>query len=558
MRRRERGAHQRNQAQKGAKNSMKLTPRPQQEHDIQRVLAEPTHSALIGSQPGNGKTLLGTEIALRGPFERVLFIGLVGTFKQWAERIDAQSDGEVTLRRIDSTKAGKQAFADFLAGEPGFYFSGSQYLMRQDWESRPAFEDDGTPQWKRAKKDDPASGVVAGDLILRERKEGAIGPAAEPIRLTESVHLNTFRRKMKKPLDLLVFDEVQLISNRKSNGFQTFHSITTDWKVAMSGTWFGNSPANMWAVGDWLWDGKINPATGKPWVETSFNRWQAQFIALEPVLGKNKQPLKTPRGTPITKVVGEKVPGAFAASLPCYIRRENEEQPPGPKVVYCDPTPQQAAQIADLEEDLLTWVKGWDGEDMPLVVDLPPTLYIRLRQVAIAELSYGADGRVTFASNAASAKLKPLRGLVDYWAGQQVGIFTDSKIGAQFVANRMRMAGYAAEAYTGDLSERERESLKARFIAGEVRYLVGTIQSMGTGIDGLQTACSKVIWLNEVPGNPSANEQALARYFRQGRTREHGEFEHVKLLMRGSVDVQTMETLIEKAWQMSASLRIAS
>lgn len=558
----------------------KLTPRPLQEEAIARVLAEPTHGALIGDQPGFGKTLIGSEIVARGGFTFGLFIGLKDTYTQWAERVEAQSDGRIRLRRIDGTVAGKKAFADMLAGVDGFYYSGSQYLVRQDWTSVPAFERDGkTPKWKRVTKDNLMTGEKKGDLILNdrhewepkrfiERREGEIGPALypvrtvgpaqAPIRMSTPKHLATYRKKMKRRLDIIVFDEVQMISNRKSNGRRTLGSIKTDWKIAMSGTWFGNSPDNAWTIAYWTWDGKINPETGQPYVGTNFEKWRNEFIATEIVYGKNGKPLETPRGRSVTKVTGEKVPGAFAATLPCYIRRENEEQAPEPTLIYCDPTPQQRAQIEELKRDLMTWVMGWDGEEAPLVVDMPPILAMRLRQVAIAELSYDAEGKVTFAANAASAKLRPLKGLVDHWAGQRVGIFTDSKIGAKFIAHRMRVAGYAAEAYTGDLNEKERASLKARFIAGEVRYLVGTIQSMGTGIDGLQRVCNKLIWVSTVPGNPSLNEQALARYFRQGRTLERGGFEHVEILMNDSVDVESMERLLEKAYQMRESMRIAS
>jgi hypothetical protein len=557
----------------------RLTPRETQEVAIRRALDEPTRAILIGDDMGFGKTVIGSEIAIRGDFDRVLFIGIKDTFgelanpenKGWAGTLYAQSEGRVVLRRIDATKAGQVAYDDMMAGEPGFYFAGAQYLVKQDWKSVPAFEKNGEPAWKREKKDDFATGVRKGDMIFVDRPEwsgkfrlrapGEIGPAAtplraigperEPIRVMVSQHQGTYR-KMKKPLDLVVFDEVQMIANRKSNSRRTLGTIKPRFKVAMSGTWFGNTPENAWSIARWLWPEHV---------ETNFDRWKKQYIAEEVVYGQNGKALTTPSGRTLTKTTGEREPGAFAATLPCYIRRENDQKPPEPKVVYCDPTPAQAAQMEDLKKDLVTWVMNWEGEEMPLVVDIPPVLRSRLRQLAIAELSFDEDGGVVFADDAASAKLVPLRGLLDNaYAGKQVGIYTDSKIGAKFIAQRMQRAGYAAEAWHGDLSPKERDSLKSRFIRGEVRYLISTIQSFGTGLDGFQTASNKVIWISEVDGNPSLNDQAIHRYFRPGRIPDTDEdyFEHTKILMNGSTDIETMERLLHKAWNMRASMAVAA
>lgn len=511
--------------------------REAQHYAIERVLVEPTKAALIGDEPGLGKTAIGVEVMLRGNYSRVLIAGLKDTAGQWAERLAAQSDGAATLRVIDSSKPGKQAQADMLAGKPGHFFVGLQFMVSQDLRYNLAFDKGGKTIWQTNAK--------TGEVITKPSP--LIGPALVPVQEKEREHLGIYKKnKMKVPLDLMIVDEVHVIAaNRKGTGRRTLVSMNVTTKVALSGSWFGNSSENAWSVTRWLWP---------EYVCSRFSEWRDTFIALEDVKGKGGQPLTSDRGNVITKTVGEATPGAFAATLPCYIRRVAAEQAPAPSLVYCDPTPQQSAQLDDLRRDLLTWVVNWAGEEEPLIVDMPPTLHMRMRQCTIAELSFDVDGKVAFAVDAPSAKLGALKGIIDFWGDQPVAIYTDSKIGAHFIAARMQAAGLNAIAWTGDLSSKQRVEVKQAYLAGEFPYIVATIQSFGTGLDGFQKVASKVVWVSEVDGNPALNDQALARFFRPGRTLEHGPFAHAKILMRDSPDTETFEKLIHKTWLMKASM----
>lgn len=570
----------------------KHTPNELQEYGVETTLAEHREGgsmgAVLGDDMGFGKTTQGAEIILRGiarfGWKRVLLIALPNTHGQWENRISLQADGQTPLpiRIMNGTKGGRDNFERFMKHEPGIFIAGSAFLQEKDWESRPELDDEGRRIQKTDKKTslpefvERPLGPYQGELVLVPRPEGeigpaevprvehratrpgVIGPASEPAWKMKSVRKHVYDRFSRKPLDATIFDEVQLIANRKAKGRQTILSIKSAFRVAMSGTWFNNKVENQWSIARWVWPG--TDAEGKPWVETNFSRWSERYLLREDVLGRGGRAIESPHGGTVKKVTGERIPGEFAASLPCYIRRENADRPPQPLTLKVDPLPAQRQQMTDLEADLMTWVAGWEGQEAPLVVDMPMTLRMRLRQVAIAELSLDVDPttgeeRVFFADDAQSAKLAPLRHLIEErWAGQPVGIFTDSKIGAHFVSGRLRRAGLKVGTWTGDLSMKEREELKAAFIAGQFDYLVGTIQSMGTGVDGLQTRCSKVVWISEADGNPSLNEQALARYFRQGRTHEHGAFEHVRLICTDSVDEIALENLIQGAWQMRAAL----
>lgn len=540
-------------------DAARLTPRDDQELAIELALSQigTSDGALIGDEPGFGKTLIGTELVLRAMREhgwaRGLIIGLPDTHAQWEERIAAQSDGAVQVRIMNGTTPGRENFAAFMRHEPGIFVAGSHFLTEKDWESvRQVDPKRGGYLFKRVKTDNLAKGIKAGDLVLKERAKNAIGPAQEPTILTKSERLGVYRKFHRKPLDFVMFDEVQSIANKKSNTRQTILSIKAGYRLGMSGTWFLNKLENMWSVARWVWPGE-NPATGQPYVETNHEQWKKRYLIEQPVYGSKGKVLETARGTAITTVKGERIEGEFVGTLPAYIRRENDPVP-DPTLVYCKPTAAQAAQIEDLQKDLMTWVDGWEGEEMPLVADMPAVLRTRLRQVAIAELSLGEDGSVQMSPSAASAKLAPLRGIIDFFGQQRIAIYTDSKIGAHFIAGRMQAAGYDARAWTGDLTRPQREELKQAFIRGEFPYLISTIQSFGTGLDGFQRVCNKVVWISEAQGDVALNDQGIRRYFRPGMTTEHGGFQHVKILMEGSVDVETLESLIEKAWRVRGAM----
>lgn len=502
----------------------KKTPYPYQEEAIQRVLAEPTRSALIGSEVGRGKTLLATEIALRAGWKRVLLIGVVHTFDQWNEHFEEQSEGAVSIRKMDSTKAGRANYEDFLAGAEGVFFAGIQWLNAQSWGYQDKLDGFGEP----IKKIDKKTGL----------------PTEKNVR--ERVALRTFAKMTARKngaVDAIIFDEAHQAANRDSLGMKTLNTFGHDlWKIALSATWSGNSFENAWTLPRWCWPDLIPP----------FWTWREDWC--------KTQDQRVPGGKTVQVVVGEKEPeGSFVKTLPCYIRHEAEERAPEPMRLYVESTPEQRRQYEDLKSELLTWAMGWEGEREPLVVDIPPALDSRLKQVALAELSINEAGEVVFAPDAPSAKLQALRGVLDIWGNQPVLIFVaGSEKFAALVSARMNAAGYRNEQWTGKVSQKERKRVKAAFMAGELQYIVGTPESMGTGTDGLQTVCSKMVWLASPDGNAVLEEQGVGRLFRPGRTMEHGDFYDLRILMRDSIDVEKLDKLIAKGRGLRASIGSAA
>lgn len=484
----------------------KQIPRDAQRSRIDRFLAEPTKAALLADEPGVGKTLVGVEIAQR--FDRVLIIGIKDTAAQWADLFALQTEGGIALRRVDSTKLGKANMAAMLAGDAGHYFIGAQYLTTQDWEHKPVVDLEGKP------------------VMVIDKK--TLQPTGK--QQTERVHKRLYAKMA--PMDLVIFDEVHMVQNRKSVGIRTLRTIKTEWKLGMSGTPYGNKFPGIWAIIRWLWPDLI---------DASFIRWSDAWCTKETVYLPGRKTTE--------QITGEKEPGKFVSTLPLYIRAE-AARVPEPSVVYVDLTPEQRRQYSDLEQDLVTWL----GEN-PLVVDVPPVLRQRLRTATLAEMSVTAEGEVYFDGKCRSSKLQALAGILGHWGDEPAIIGMDSKLFAKITYERMKAAGEKVALWTGDVTSKQRDQIKADFLEGRVQYIVATIASMSTGLDGFQKVCSRLVWMNELDGNEAINEQFVRRLFRPGM---RGDFQHVKVVGRETLDENVLGANLQRAILNRHTLRAAA
>ncbi len=571
-------------------------PREHQPAHVATILAEPTRQALLADEVGAGKTLVTVEVLLNAPDlqplegKRVLLIGLANTLKQWNETLQRQSQGvaPMILPIGNKSKAQRVALEAFRSGAPGVFFATIQFLMANDFETRFVLDKCGRPKIKKSGKGELRfKARVGGVHGLKWREPGVIGPAQEPAFLpflgpaeepvfeTYRHHLFTWRTITEKhPLDAIIYDEAHLTSNRKATSLDTLQSfrghdgtLAGIRKIAMSATWSGNNFSNAWTLPFWLW-GSFNTEGGRlkdgghPIVPASYWKWDAQYCAKQPQLDKDGKTVYV-RGKQMLKVVGEKDAGVWVKTLPCYLRVETKDlselnmpAPPEPMIVTVPATRVQARQFEELQEQLLAWVQNWEGDREPLVVDVPVVLRTRLRQVALAELSLDENGETFFRPDAKSAKLMALAGILQHelFAGQPVVIFTDSKLMANLTAQRMANAGLKVASYTGDTKSEHREAIKQAFIDGEIQYIVGSVQAMGTGLDGLQKVCARIIWLSLPDGDPKLRTQALGRVYRPGRTMKYGGFHHVEIHMENSLDVEVLERLLAKATSIQASV----
>jgi hypothetical protein len=508
---------------------MKLIPREDQEQKIVRVLAEPTKSALIADDMGKGKTLMGTEILLRADLPRTLIVGIRDTGKQWAATIAGQSDSKTVLRIMNSTVPGTANYEAFMNGEPGVFFAGIQWLTSRDWEVVEKQDHSGNP------------------IPVIDKKTGL--PTGKNV--TISVPLHLFGQKLntkKRHIDMLIFDEVHKMQNRKSQTARTIISIKSDWRLGLSGTFAGNSFSGAWKVTSWLWPDIV---------DKSFVQWSFDWCEMQPVTRQDGTIILDARGNPMQKVLGEKKEGAYVASLPCYIRDEPDVVP-APRILQVELTPRQRAQYSAMENTSLAWLEAHTpfGKE-PLIADLPITQRQRLRTMALGEVRFGHDDEITFDVDTPSAKLNVLKYVIDnIWMDMPILIGVYSARFVKVAAARFQAAGYGAVAWHGGLSAKEREGIKERFIASDpsVRYLFATIPSIGTGTDGLQKACSRIVTL-ERSDSRLDNLQFLKRIFRDGMTGRYGDFDHLEIIANQTLDDGIFNRQGAENRSMSASMR---
>lgn len=329
--------------------------------------------------------------------------------------------------------------------------------------------------------------------------------------------------------DLVLFDEVHRSQNRKSKTHKTLKQVKAKYKLAMSGTPTGNSFEGAWAVTKWLWPDVV-PNSFWEWVEkwcaTEFDRFSAS--------GK--------------KIVGERRPGAFFNSLPCYVRIESEfDAELVEEQVYVELYPQQRKAYDDLEKKMVTWI-----ENKPIVVEVPIALRIRLRQATLGLFSINDNEEIVFQDDCKSVKLDVMFDVLeDDFDGESCLILTDSKKFADVTVGRLRRAGYAAEAWHGDTAQTKREEVKQAFVSGQCKYIVAVIPAIAEGVDGLQNGTRNILWLNR-SDNRILNEQVVKRVHRQGQTRT---VRSVELIAVDTYDQGVLSNQLKRAVEMNKTLK---
>ncbi len=473
------------------------------------------HSALVGAGLGSGKTVTSVEVIMHTKPERCLIVGVRDAYDQWAEAIRDQQtcpdDEKRELFKIDSSPAGKLSLAKLLAGEPGLYYAGLEMLRAQDWE-----------EVSETVKTDPELNRILGGL------------------LPEEVTVKS-RRQMKtyanmKPVDLLISDESHKHSNQKSASIKTVRTIKAKAKIALSGTFFGNKFENAWALTMWLWGAGVIDRK---------SLWETKFALKEPVMSKDgRTVMRTKYGSPIMKFVGEKIPGEFVETLPCYIFMPTPiGTTPEPEVVKIALHPEQQRQYNEMEAQSLTFLPTLVGGRAPLVADLPLTQRMRLRTAALGGMTLipapddDTPDTITFQPGTPSSTLVALHEILHRpdWVGEKALILTHSKEFANEVARRMRQK-YTVALKTGSTAKKWAEDKRRFRLPKEhpdsIQYVIGVISAIGTATDGLQDNCSRVVWLSEDDNNAN-NVQASNRIWRSGV--DLSKYAAVKIVQRGTV-----------------------
>lgn len=427
----------------------------EQAYAVDRMAAEPTRAALNASTLGTGKTLMGVELAMRLGAETVLVTAPLGTHKGWKATFERQG----FPHPVKFIKSNNEEFINLKAGVPGVYLVGREFFYLSATASK-------------------------------EREDG-----------TRARTARWFWHKVPH-IDLHIVDESHSAQNQFGKMFTTLRKMhNVGFKLGLSGTPQGSRFEGIWAPTKWLWPDHV---------DGSKVRWLAEWAVQESVvIGRDEEAADGLKR--ITKVVGEKNPGAYLASLPCVLRLEFKELPYELYEGRVDLSPVQRKMWDEMLHYSIAWLP-----DGVAVADLPVTQRIRLRQMALGEVSFDPDdGSLVFAPDCVSTKLDAAQKIQARHPGEPILFVTDSARFARVAAPRL-----GAELIIGDVPKRVRDARVDTFGDPDgPQYIVATYQAIAEGTDGLQRNCHIEVLFNPAD-SPVLNEQFNGRLNRMGQRAE--------------------------------------
>lgn len=477
---------------------MRRTPTPDQAEAIQAIAQDTSAGAIIGAEIGAGKTAIAVEAALDRFALRVLITAPLPVFENWADWIESQTDGLARLRACGKTKYAdipakelKANLDDFMAGKPGFYFMGREFWISQDW-------------W-----------TDHADLDAK----------GKPRRKRKGIY-------NKKPVDVLIFDEAHFASSRDSRGYKTFKYQKAGYKMAVTGTFQGNKFENAYTLPNAIWDDSLTD---------TFALWRQRYAKTE----------YSPHTYDHVEVTGELNPGEWVKQLPMYLWIEGHKGEVIPESHFVDLYPSQRRVYDAMDKDYAA--KAESGQY--ILANLAVEAVTRLRQVSIADIDVRPGTRlkdgvreeydeVYFPIDGKSAKYDEfLRVLKNH--DEPVLLSLDYTKAADTVTKWLIRDGISAGMWAGKkwVKDEDRMRLKASFLAGDTRVLVGIPAAMGTGTDGLQTVCRRLDVLSETR-NGVEREQMIGRLNRKGQERP---VFVTNYHARGTIDLETTQSLAVKA-----------
>lgn len=291
-------------------------------------------------------------------------------------------------------------------------------------------------------------------------------------------------------IDLLAYDECAKWANRKSRGFAHMRKIKPKFKIAMSATPWANKFENIWTICRWLWP-DTTPRSFWAWVNEWCHTEQDYFAGVI--------------------VKGEKNPGAYVTSLPCYIRLEKDFGEVHEVRIPVMLSVRERRLYDQFNKKMIVWLN-----DNPLVAKLPIDKRNRLRQMTLGEVFYNEElDTIDFDVDMKSTKYDTLKDII-VAIDEPMLILTESQKFARVVTQKLQRDGYRAMEWSGKVSEAERNAIKQAYTDGEVDYIVAVIKSIGEGTDGLQHRSRTMVWLSRDESGYHS-EQAFRRLYRRGQ-----------------------------------------
>lgn len=289
--------------------------------------------------------------------------------------------------------------------------------------------------------------------------------------------------------DILCIDEAHMIKNRKRARTQAAHSLMADYRLAMTGTPVLRNPDDLFSLFYFL-SPSITGSSYWKFVEYFCNITEDFY------------------GVHVTGLTKDKFRVDVLQKILNHLSVYNEIEVANGK-----------EQITvELEMDKAQ-KKLYDNIRKLILEELPETLTIPNGAVLITRLLQTTScPKVLDKKMGVGVKFEWINSLLEVDPELKIVVYSKfSKVIEEF-------ATYAAEnkigcvTYTGNNTTLQNEAAKNKFInKSNVRVIAGTIDALGTGIDGLQTASNVCVFIDR-DTRPGINEQAEDRLHRSGQT----------------------------------------
>lgn len=294
----------------------------------------------------------------------------------------------------------------------------------------------------------------------------------------------------------VVFDEAHRLKNRKAQVTKAAQRITRrlpgSWLWMLSGTPILNHPSEAWSL--------LHLISHTRW--PSYWNWVRRFCetSLIPYHGRQRQPVE---------VIGALKPGAAEAIKDqlddVLIQRDLDTLLPHLPQVTEVPVP---VQLDPHEEKAYREIKRkhWTVLDDGTLITTQNEIsrITRFRQIV------GEMGALASSPSKPGAKVRAVAEIVADLEPEPVVVLCWSRAAAERIAEMT-----LGEFVHGGLDSHERDAVVRHFADGKVRVIVGTIATLGEGVDGLQRA--RYMVRLDRDWTPARNEQAVARIRRSGQ-----------------------------------------
>lgn len=307
--------------------------------------------------------------------------------------------------------------------------------------------------------------------------------------------------------DMVIADEVHEIQNKGVSAQNILmDEIKSSYRIGLSGTMSGNKLAGIFGAISWAWPTKYK----------SYWNWLKKHFLLAG-FGHSLSPIR------------EITPGTVTGELPFFVRRLKEDLfadlIPAPlplRQIFVDMAPKQADIYHKFDETSGSWLDAEDDSAGFMYSQYSIVKMIRLRELALGTpvMVESDDGKwvTSFEMDTISPKLDALIELLksEGNAGETAVVFTHSKKFIEVVVARLEAAGIKAKEFSGSLNYKQKRKAIDDF-GEKYQVLVATQASIGTGTDGLQYKCSRMVVLSR-DVKMIVNEQARERLYRPGQT----------------------------------------